>query len=513
MTPSRESPVSRPRNAGFGPATGPVPDPPRVQLGGAKGATRGEGAGDSGAEKGRLAGWPEEVRPRADGRLHHGEGQPRLVDDRLPVVLVVLDGLGDRPIPELGGATPAEAAHTPVLDALAASGASGWHLPFGWGRAPASELAHWAMFGFADVPFPGRAVLEAVGAGVEVPHGVAVTHAALRTSHEHEGRVWITGRAAPGDADEAATLLDALSPTLARYDTALVPLRGGEALLMLHVHVSGAVTDSDPFFAERHPWLRVRPTDPSGDATAAVLTSLLLECRAALRAHPVNARRAAAGLPALDVLTTKWSGARAAIPTFVEQTGVAGALVTQTGLYRGLAGVLSMAQRHVAPIPDVAADLATRLAAADALIADGARFVHVHTKATDEAGHTKRARAKLEVLEAADRGLAGLAGLAGRAVVAVTGDHATPSVGGVLHTGDPTPLVVAGPGVRPDDVTAFGEAPARHGWYGAVRAEELLPLLFGHANRPVFLGHRATPRLTCALPDDPEPMPVTAGGL
>ena len=28
-------------------------------------------------------------------------------------------------------------------------GASGWHLPFGWGRAPSSEVAHWAMFGYA----------------------------------------------------------------------------------------------------------------------------------------------------------------------------------------------------------------------------------------------------------------------------------------------------------------------------------------------------------------------------
>ena len=165
-----------------------------------------------------------------------------------------------------------------------------------------------------------------------------------------------------------------------------------------------------------------------------------------------------------------------------------------------------MASRHLRPEEDVTADLRGRLAAADELIDAGARFVHVHIKATDDAGHTKRPRAKLDVLEAADRGLAGLLDLADRAVVAVTGDHATPSTGGVLHTGDPTPLVVAGPTVRPDAVTAFGETPAHAGWYGVVTARELLPLLMGHANRAAFLGHRAGPRRTVALPDDPEPM-------
>ena len=66
---------------------------------------------------------------------------PRFEDDRLPAMLVILDGLGDRPVPQLGGRTPSEAARTPVLDELARRGASGWHVPLGWGRAPASELA------------------------------------------------------------------------------------------------------------------------------------------------------------------------------------------------------------------------------------------------------------------------------------------------------------------------------------------------------------------------------------
>ena len=137
-------------------------------------------------------------------------------------------------------------------------------------------------------------------------------------------------------------------------------------------------------------------------------------------------------------------------------------------------------------------------------------FVRARTGFLDrgtEAGHTKDPRAKLRALEALDTGLAGLEALADRAIVAVTGDHATPSVNGVLHTADPTPLLLVGPTVRADTVSEFGECPARQGWFGVVQARELLPLLFSHANRPMFLGHRATPRQTLALPDSVEGMP------
>jgi len=442
----------------------------------------------------------------------YGETHPRLDDDRLPIVLVVLDGLGDRPIPELGNRTPAEAAHTPHLDELTRHGASGWHLPFGWGRAPASELAHWAMFGYADVPFPGRAVLEALGGGLDVDPDAAVTHAALRTSRPDGDTLVLTGRARPEDVDDVTALLAGLGPVLDAHGMTLQQLGGrGEALLTSPAHRSGAVTDSDPLFETFHPWMRPVATTPDGAAFADALTAALLDARTWLGDSEVNARRLDRNLPALDVLTTKWSGRRGEIPSFVEQVGVRGAAVTSTRLYRGIVAALDMVSTHLAPLDDLERDMVARLAAADELLRDGARFVHVHTKATDEAGHTKQPFAKRDVLEAVDRGLAGLGELARRAVVAVTGDHATPSTHGVMHTGEPTPLLVAGPTVRADDVTEWGELPARSGWWGQVRAAELLPLLLGQANRPVFLGHRITPRPVPALADSPEPMRLSAG--
>ncbi len=181
--------------------------------------------------------------------------------------------------------------------------------------------------------------------------------------------------------------------------------------------------------------------------------------------------------------------------------------MTSSGLYRGFAALLGLDSRDVPNDPDLAADMAARVAAAADLLDAGATFVHVHTKAPDEAGHTKAPHAKRDVIEALDTGLAGLLELADRAVVAVTGDHATPSTGGVLHTGDPTPFVMAGGAVRQDQVAAFGEASARHGDLGVLRAADVLPLLLAAADRPAFLGHRVGPRRTLALPDRPAPMP------
>src|SRR5207302_10923900 len=52
-----------------------------------------------------------------------------------PVLYVILDGLGDRPIPALGDRTPLEAAAVPHLISLARRGRTGLVQPAGVGTA------------------------------------------------------------------------------------------------------------------------------------------------------------------------------------------------------------------------------------------------------------------------------------------------------------------------------------------------------------------------------------------
>lgn len=431
------------------------------------------------------------------------------------MVLVLLDGLGDRGLPELEGQTPAEAARTPRLDALATRGASGLHVPLGPGRAPSSEVAHWSLFGYQHVPFCGRAVLEALGHDQTAPEGAVLVHTTLRSSVVRGGRVWLTGRVGNADEADAEELLDAVAIHEAdRLGFQLRYLRRGQAIVSIDGPATAEITDSDPFFDGRYPWLRpqawVDARDPTSAArTAAALSEYLLRARRMLRAHSVNRRRAGEGRPMLDTLTTKWAGVRVGLPSFLQRVGVRGGIVSSSALYRGFAALLGMETIEVDAEEDPGADLASRLAAAATLLERGVAFVHVHTKMVDEAGHMKDPYAKCRVLEALDPALAMLdsSPFVG-AVVAVTGDHATPSRDPVLHTGDPSPIVVAGSTVRPDSVRHFGEVSAAEGALGTLRAAEILPLLLSHANRPRFLGSRPSAYDTLALPDAVVEMPA-----
>jgi 2,3-bisphosphoglycerate-independent phosphoglycerate mutase len=136
-------------------------------------------------------------------------------------------------------------------------------------------------------------------------------------------------------------------------------------------------------------------------------------------------------------------------------------------------------------------DLRGRVELARQRLDAGDTFVFCHQKTTDAAGHTKDPAVKRDTIAALDAALTDLP--TDRAIVCITGDHATPASPDVIHSGDAVPLLVAGPGVRADAVTEFGELPFAAGILGQLRGPDLMPVLLNAADRPLFLGSRPTP--------------------
>ena len=389
----------------------------------------------------------------------------------LPIVLILLDGLGDRAHDVLGGRTAGEAAATPNLDAFAARGSCGLLYAVGPGRAPSSEVAHWAMLGYRPDEFPGRAVFEALGRGQEVNDEDVFAYAALRPAERREDGWWLTGRPDPErDTEEAAELVarcDGIEIDGFRFS--LDEVWRGEAVLRIAGGADDRVTDTDAFFRDRHPVLRPRPLVQEATRTARACEEWSREVMQRLEGERFN------------VITLKWFGRPRHVPTFRERHGLAGSFAAESAFLRGLGRSVGLE-----PI-EAKLDLG--------LIADrlesGDDFVYVHDKRVDEAGHTKDPREKQRAIETLDSQLGALP--ADRAVVCVTGDHATPASPEVIHSGDPVPILVAGPGVRADGVARFGELESVAGILGQLRGSDLMPVLLNAADRPLFLGSRPTP--------------------
>lgn len=398
-----------------------------------------------------------------------------------PIVVLLFDGLADRAHASLGGRTANEAARTPNLDALTARGSAGILYAIGPGRAPSSEVAHWSMLGYLPEEFPNRAVLEALGAEQEVSPEDVFAFAALRPAEERKGKLWLTGRPRYGDDEEEAKALverfAEVSVDSLRFR--LTYLRRGEAILRVSRGADERVTDSDAFFRDRHPVLRPQPAHPDAERTALAAerwTRTVIEQLAGER---------------FNVITLKWWGRPKAAPTFLERHGITGSFIADSRFMHGLARAVGLAPIHALETDDPAADLRARLRLVRERLDGGDTFVFSHLKATDAAGHTKDPTVKQRTIELLDSELHDLP--TDRSIVCVTGDHATPTYPDVIHSGDPVPLVVAGPGVRADPVESFGELDCSRGILGHLRGPDLMPLLLNAADRPLFLGSRPTP--------------------
>jgi 2,3-bisphosphoglycerate-independent phosphoglycerate mutase len=411
-----------------------------------------------------------------------------------PIVVLLLDGLADRAHAVLKGRTGNEAAKTPNLDRLVTQGSNGVLYGVGPGRAPSSEVAHWSMLGYRADEFPGRGVFEALGRGQDVLETDVFAYAALRPAERRDDGWWLTGRPDPDrDADDARALVEACDGLeVDRFLFSLTEVWRGEAVLRVSGGADERVTDTDAFFRDRHPMLRPLAVAPEAERTARAAEEWTRWAMDILREHEINARRAREGLPLLNVITLKWWGRPTRVPTFLERHGVTGTFIGESAFLRGLATAVGLETIEAPETKDAPADLRARLDLLDERLGAGDTFVFVHLKATDAAGHTKDPNVKRAVIESLDAAIAQRLPV-DRAIVCVTGDHATPASPDVIHSGDPVPFVVAGPGVRADDVKHFGELDCSRGIFGQLRGPDMMPVLLNAADRPLFLGSRPTP--------------------
>lgn len=381
-----------------------------------------------------------------------------------PILLLVLDGLGGLRR-EPGGKTELEAARTPNLDELAASGSLGLQTPVGVGVTPGSGPGHLALFGYDPLRYRiGRGVLEALGVEFDLrPGDIAVRGNLCTVAPDGTVSDRRAGRIATEKAIPACEALDAIEVPGARVFVQAVREHRFLMVLRMDEPSEADIDDTDPGREGVEP-LAVEAEDEASEPAARLVRRWLEEVPGTLRGHePANMvlLRGFSKLP-------DW-------PRFPDVYGLRPLAVAAYPMYRGVARLVGMDAVAVDEGPRHLVE-AVRSSAAER------DFIFLHVKATDKAGEDGDFERKVAAIEEVDDVIPDLLD-AYPSVCIVTGDHSTPAALR-SHSWHPVPFLIhGGPGRGETPGTTFGERACASGSLGRIRGCDLLPLAMARAGR------------------------------
>jgi 2,3-bisphosphoglycerate-independent phosphoglycerate mutase len=390
------------------------------------------------------------------------------------VVVLIIDGLGDRPIKEFGGRTPLEAANTKNFDKIAKKSECGLMHTLGRGVRPGSDMSHLAIFGYApETYYSGRGPIEVAGLGIELKPGDVALRGNLGTVDDNliikdrrAGRIRVV--------EPFTRLLDGI-----KIDGVRFIVKPGTAyragVIMQGENLSSQIIDADPH-VENMPVREVKPTDGSPEAsrTADLLNRFLKKSHEILKSSDLNKERIKKGELEANFLLLRGAGQYKKIPTFEERYGLKPCCIAGGGLYKGIGAFLGM---NVLQVPGATGlwdtDVEAKFRAALEQLKSH-DFVFIHVKATDSLAEDGDFKGKKNFIEKIDKALEIFTHLEENTLLIVTADHSTPCML-KAHSADPVPILFHGRGVRVDHVSVFNEIECSKGGLGFIEGRHLMP--------------------------------------
>ena len=359
-------------------------------------------------------------------------------------VVILGDGMADRPIAELENKTPLEYAKTPVMDALAQKGEIGLVATIPEGMKPGSDTANLSVLGYdPKIYYSGRSPLEALSIGVPMKD----TDIALRCNlvtlseeeTEYEKKIMIDHSSDEISTEDATILLEAVRQ---RLENETFQFYVGTSYRHCLIWNQGQVVE----LAQPHDILEqcIEQYMPREEQ----LLHMMKVSYDVLANHPINVERKAKGLRPANSCWFWGAGTKPALCSFEEKTGKKGAMVSAVDLLKGIAVGADM---KVIQVEGANGGLHTNYegkakAALSVLLEDGYDFVYVHLEAPDEMGHQGSVERKVKAIEYLDERivapiLKGLEESKEEFRLLVLPDHPTP-ICIRTHSSDPVPYIL-----------------------------------------------------------------------
>lgn len=310
----------------------------------------------------------------------------------MKVVVLLGEGLGGEPLPDLNGKTALEAARTPQLDQLAARGILGLTRFVASPSDAAPDVAPLAALGYdPTVHRIGRATFEAVGQGRSLgPGDVAFCADLVSVVTRDDGTETLAGMTG-GDVDPALAheLGAALGEALGGGGVEVVPCASHRQLLVWHGGEPRVRTHA-PSAAVGQSLEQRLPTGPGAD----LLRDLMRRAREVLASHPLARTMAAEGRVVPNALWIWGQGVAATLPSFAARARGPVSAVTTTARGRGLATLAGLDVIDAAAAADPLPFVTRGIDAADVCFVELAPFA-----ATDA---VPRAHDRVDAIERLD---------------------------------------------------------------------------------------------------------------
>lgn len=327
-------------------------------------------------------------------------------------IILLGDGMADRPRADLGGRTCLQAAKTPNLDQLASAGQVGMVSTVPDGYAPGSDVANLSVLGYDPRKYyTGRSPLEAASIGVALgPDDVAFRCNLVTLKVTGGGsaagrrRTLLMEDFSAGHIStiEARTLIEEIGGKLGTEHIRFYP---GVSYRHLMVWKGGKdrIDCTPPHDIQDKDIQDYLPRGEGDD----IINELMEASYDILTNHPVNKGRLEAGKRSANSIWLWGQGKRPSMPTFMEKYGLAGAVISAVDLTKGL-GVY--AGFEVINVPGATGWIDTNYVgkAEHALFALKSKdIVYLHVEAPDEAGHTGDVKNKIKAIEDFDEFIVG----------------------------------------------------------------------------------------------------------
>lgn len=359
-------------------------------------------------------------------------------------IVIIGDGMADRPLKELGGRTPLQKASTPNMDMLAREGIIGSVRTIPKGFHPGSDIANLSILGYdPGLYYSGRAPLEAASMSVELGENDVAYRCNLVTLKYNKDRtkaIMEDYSAGHVSTEEAAILIKDIDRELG---TDVISFYPGVSYRHLMVWKGGEL---EVECVPPHDILGKDIADylPAGRGEE-MLRKLMMNSVRVLISHRVNKERISGGKKAANSIWLWGQGKKLRIPRFRDKYSVDGAMVSAVDLTKGL-GI--SAGLEILNVPGVTGYLDTNYAGKAEYSLSALKrldFVYIHVEAPDEAGHSGNCSDKIRAIEDIDSLVVGTilkgAKSLGHYRILLMPDHATP-IEVKTHTEEAVPFVI-----------------------------------------------------------------------